>query len=236
MFHKILKISLLPLLIIANFSVAQAANDLEPDTTGLSQCVTTCLGDNDSPTSRQINRCQDNCNSSADSNSNSDSEVNSNSIQSQSPEECQSACMKCSSFDFSARYDATSEQLRQNKESACQRECRANTNFTCNTLPPIPKPDILPGPDIGISPTGEDVVDYVSDRVLPKLASRLISLIAVITILMLVLSGLMMIAAAGNEDQLKKARQTALFASLGLGLALLSFAIIDIINNLNLST
>lgn len=222
MIKKIFNISLLTLLVLANLSVAFAI-DLEPDFdyNSASSCVQECLGDNTTPNSRRLNRCVNSCN--ADTNPTN-------------TQACQTACMNCSSFEFSARSTATSEQVTAAKESACERECRANPTFSCNTLPPIPKPDLLPGPDIGLNPTGEDVVDYVSDRVLPKLANRLISLISVIAIIMLVVSGVMMVAATGNEDQIKKARSTALFAALGLGLALLSFAIIDIINNLNLST
>ena len=138
--------------------------------------------------------------------------------------------------------DASNRDRRQDRR-ACRNACNeqadqqiAEGELKPNVLPPIPQPDLLPGPNLTEDATGEDVRDFISERVLPKLANRLIAVVATISVFALVIAGLMMVFAVGNEEQLKNARKAAIFAGVGLALSLLSFFIVDLINSLNLST
>jgi len=103
-----------------------------------------------------------------------------------------------------------------------------------NSLPGLIKPDNLPGPNVDEDASGQDIQDYVRTKVLPKLASRLITITTIITIFMLVYSGITFVTALGNEEKIGDAKKIAIYAVIGLSIALSSYLIVSLINNLSL--
>jgi len=64
------------------------------------------------------------------------------------------------------------------------------------------------------------------------LATTLTGIVGLLSVLALIISGVMMLTAYGNEDMIGKAKKTATYAIAGFMLALFSFAIISIINSI----
>lgn len=103
-------------------------------------------------------------------------------------------------------------------------------------LPPIPKPDFLPGPDFNDNTDGNSVVSYITTKFLPAISKRFITIIAVISLIVLTYSGVLFFTALGEEDKVTKARKAAIFAVVGLIIAILSFTIVQILNLLPIGT
>jgi len=128
---------------------------------------------------------------------------------------------------------ATTSQINTCKNSP---NCQGilNSETVVNELPDFGKPNSLPGPNISSNASGEDIQNYVTQRVLPKIANRLITIVTLISIFGLIFAGVKFITAFGSEEEIGKAKKTALYAVIGLVVALSSFLIVSIINNINL--
>lgn len=100
-------------------------------------------------------------------------------------------------------------------------------------LPPLPKPDFLPGP---IDPTGqnnpEDIQSYFMDNLIPMVSQRLITIIALLSIVSLFYAGFKYYTAFGDEGKAEEGKKIATYAILGLVLSLMSLAIVSIIGGL----
>lgn len=100
-------------------------------------------------------------------------------------------------------------------------------------LPPTEKPTSLPGPNL-TGNTGNDAREYIINRFLPSVAKRLTTIVAVLSLLGLVYSGILFFTAAGVSDKFDKAKKAAIYSVVGLVIALMSFTIVQIINLLPL--
>ncbi len=94
-----------------------------------------------------------------------------------------------------------------------------------------PKPDNLPGP------SKEDFEKAGASRiltasVLPKLTVYLIGIVAGVSVLFLVISGVRFATAYGNEEDTEKAKNQAVYAVVGIVLALLAYTIVQVILNI----
>lgn len=117
----------------------------------------------------------------------------------------------------------------------CQNKCRSPQN---QYLPPIVKPDLLPGPTFqnGNKRSGQEVTDYVTTKLLPKTATRLITIVAITSMLGLVYAGITYFSAFGDTEKGTKGKSIAIYAIVGLLISLLSFTIVQIISSLPLNT
>lgn len=95
----------------------------------------------------------------------------------------------------------------------------------------IPKPDLLPGPDEAAQ-EGENVENLLVDIILPYYAVGLIGFIGFLSVLFLLIAGVRFATAYGNEEAIQKAKDQAMYALIGLVIALLSYTIVRIITNL----
>lgn len=99
------------------------------------------------------------------------------------------------------------------------------------TIPVIPRPDTIPGPDINPN-------DPLSGRktlintILPNYAVGLIGFVGAATFVFLVISGVRYAMSFGNEEAIKKAKDQTIYALVGFVIALLSYTIVTIITNL----
>jgi len=96
--------------------------------------------------------------------------------------------------------------------------------------PQIPKPDSLPGP--AVKEEGEKVKNYFTERLLPTLTRGIIASAGGFAFVMLIIGGIRYLTAYGNEEQQSAAKNTIIWAVVGLLIATLSYAIVSIIVSL----
>lgn len=147
-----------------------------------------------------------------------------------STESLQACIQECLSKD-----GATSADANQTNRFQCQAQCRQGSP---EYIPPIAKPSLLPGPSFrnDNKRTGQEINEYVTVKFLPQLAIRLITIAAITAMLGLVYGGVLYFAALGDPEKATKGKNAAIYAALGLIIALLSFTIVQIISSLPLST
>lgn len=115
----------------------------------------------------------------------------------------------------------------------CTNECRSQLGRE-SYIPPTPRPSLLPGPSFTRrdAATVGEVTDYVTVRLMPRLAARFVTFVAVISMLGLVYAGILYFTAFGDPEKGNKAKSAAIYAIIGLMIALLSFTIVQIIVSL----
>ncbi|PIQ79244.1 hypothetical protein COV81_02755 [Candidatus Peregrinibacteria bacterium CG11_big_fil_rev_8_21_14_0_20_41_10] len=100
------------------------------------------------------------------------------------------------------------------------------------TIPVLPQPDGVPGISASDLSDPEVARQYFLKTVLPSITKLLIGLIALASFLVLLYAGAMYFTTLGDEDKATKAKNAALYSIVGLIVALLSFAIVQIISSL----
>ncbi len=90
-----------------------------------------------------------------------------------------------------------------------------------------PKPKNLPGPSKEDLKAGASRI--LTASVLPKLTVYLIGIVAGVSVLFLVISGVRFATAYGNEENVEKAKNQAVFAVVGIIIALLAYTVVQII-------
>ncbi|MFA5843038.1 MAG: pilin [Candidatus Gracilibacteria bacterium] len=98
------------------------------------------------------------------------------------------------------------------------------------TMPIVSHPDLLPGPAEGDDQ--EAVQEYFQEQAIPTFISTFLGLVAGLAVLSLIISGLRFILAFGGEEGITAAKKNALWAAVGLGIAILAYAIVSIINTI----
>lgn len=100
------------------------------------------------------------------------------------------------------------------------------------SAPTIPKPDLLPGAEEGA--TQQEVQDYFKNHAIPSFIAGFISIVGVVSFIGLLIGGIRLLTAYGNDEAIGSAKKTIIFALVGLLLAIFSYAIVAIIGSLNL--
>lgn len=98
------------------------------------------------------------------------------------------------------------------------------------SVPTIPKPDLLPGPDE--TTTQLEVQNYFRNQAIPTFISAILGLISGLALLALIYSGVRFLTAYGEEEAITSAKKIATWSILGFVLALLSYAIVSIVNTM----
>jgi hypothetical protein len=80
------------------------------------------------------------------------------------------------------------------------------------------------------NPLGDSGSETITD-VLKKVINWMLGLVGFLALIALVIGGARMIIDFGNEDQVKKAKATILWAVIGLAVVILSYAIINIVTS-----
>ncbi len=94
-----------------------------------------------------------------------------------------------------------------------------------------PKPGNLPGPSKeNLKTTGASRT--LTAAVLPKLAVYLIGVVAGVSMLFLIIAGVRFSTAYGNEESVTKAKDQAIYAIVGLIVALLAYTIVRIVTKI----
>jgi len=96
----------------------------------------------------------------------------------------------------------------------------------------IPKPSLLPGPDEERQKKEKGARSILTDTILPFYAIALIGFVGMISLVFLIIAGVRFATAYGNDEAIQKAKDQAVYALVGLVIALLSYAIVRIITNI----
>ena len=94
--------------------------------------------------------------------------------------------------------------------------------------PTIPKPDLLPGPESD-QRVYEKSKTYFTSNLLPTLTKGIVASAGGFAFIILIIGGIRYLTAYGNEEQQTAARNTIMWAIIGLIIAILSYAIVSII-------
>jgi len=120
--------------------------------------------------------------------------------------------------------------LAANGDSSSSASSSSSENKIIGEEPQIPKPDSLPGP--AVKEEGEKVKNYFTERLLPTLTRGIIASAGGFAFVMLIIGGIRYLTAYGNEEQQSAAKNTIIWAVVGLLIATLSYAIVSIIVSL----
>lgn len=97
--------------------------------------------------------------------------------------------------------------------------------------PTIPKPDLLPGPDEA-KQKDKGTRNILINTILPFFGVGLIGAVGMFSMVFLIIAGVRFATAYGNDEAIQKAKTQAVYALVGLVIAILSYAIVRIITNI----
>lgn len=92
--------------------------------------------------------------------------------------------------------------------------------------PKIPDIKTLPRPNV--ENVGE-VSTYLQRGFLPRIALTIVSIAIGVSVIMIIFGAIQMLTAYGDTEKYSNAKKTILFSILGLAIALLSYAIVQVI-------
>ncbi|HCW32794.1 MAG: hypothetical protein UT55_C0068G0002 [Candidatus Peregrinibacteria bacterium GW2011_GWE2_39_6] len=98
------------------------------------------------------------------------------------------------------------------------------------TIPIIPKPELLPGPPEEANQNA--VQTYFRDNAVAGFIQGFLGLVAGLSLMGLLVSGIRFIVAYGEEEGITAAKKTATWSVVGFVITLLALAIVSIINTL----
>ncbi|MFA5352274.1 MAG: pilin [Candidatus Gracilibacteria bacterium] len=106
--------------------------------------------------------------------------------------------------------------------------------------PPIIGGTLLPGVNAGISQQagnnqGEKELNWLQNVFFKNTINKLIGWTAALSVVFLIIGGYQYLTAIGNDEQIKKAHKTITWSLIGVALAMLAFAIVQIVVNLKFS-
>lgn len=95
----------------------------------------------------------------------------------------------------------------------------------------IPKPSTLPGPTVTPGAENDSLRKTLVTNILPKFAVIMIGSTASLALVFLIISGIRLATAYGNDEVIQKAKKQAIYAIIGLVVALMSYTIVTIVAN-----
>ncbi|MBT3704441.1 hypothetical protein HOG17_01520 [Candidatus Peregrinibacteria bacterium] len=96
----------------------------------------------------------------------------------------------------------------------------------------IPKPDPLPGVSTDQQGTPGGVKKWFTEVILPNWTKGIVGFVAMLSLLMLVISGFRYLTSYGNEETAGAAKKMAIYSLVALLLTLFSYTIVSIIVNI----
>ena len=117
--------------------------------------------------------------------------------------------------------------------SIAHHENTISSNKIVFDAPIIPKPRFIPGPDEKEqNDTKGGARGFFVDTILPFFGVRMVGFTGGVALLFLIISGVRFVTSYGNEEDIKKAKDQAMYAIIGFVIALISYAVVTIIINL----
>ena len=112
----------------------------------------------------------------------------------------------------------------------------ASTENWCgkrNKLPPIFNGGMLPGPAQDGDGLTEDGICYVSEKLVPSISNKILVFLFSLGVIILIIAGLLYIVSSGDTELTGQAKDTLLWACIGIGLAVISYAIVKLVINID---
>lgn len=97
------------------------------------------------------------------------------------------------------------------------------------SVPEIPKPDYLPGPESEDTTDSSGIRDYFLNETIPQAINIGIGLLGIAAFIGLLIGSIQMLTAFGNEEKLNKAKTIFRYSILGFVIIILSYAIVSIV-------
>jgi len=101
-------------------------------------------------------------------------------------------------------------------------------------IPIIPRPDGLPGLDPSKTENPEQARAYFLGTFLPRVTQFLLTMMSVAAFVMLLYAGFIYFSSFGDSEKAGEAKNIIIYAVVGLVVAMLSFAIVQIISSIKL--
>jgi hypothetical protein len=101
-------------------------------------------------------------------------------------------------------------------------------------VPIIPKPGLLPGPTEETQAEKGGARNILIDTILPFFGIGFVGIVGAFSLLFLVIAGVRFTTAYGNEEAVQNAKNQAVYALVGLMVALLSYTIVRIVTNIQI--
>lgn len=122
--------------------------------------------------------------------------------------------------------------------------CFAQGVVFAATPPPVSGGGILPGPSteevksdsFGAGVENKGGQTYIIKKFIPRAVSGFVITIVSIGVIMLIIAGLVYVFSAGDSETIKKAKDIVFWTVVGVGVALVSFSLVQIIIGLNFTT
>lgn len=103
-------------------------------------------------------------------------------------------------------------------------------------LPTTVKPETLPGPRFRQADrTGQAATEFLTEKLIPKIAMRITSYIAIGAIFGLMYAGFLYISDLGTEENLEKAKNVATYSIVAIFVAAFAFVLVQAVNLLPLN-
>ncbi len=97
------------------------------------------------------------------------------------------------------------------------------------SIPEIPKPDYLPGPESDETTDSSGIRDFFLNETIPQAINLGIGLLAIAAFIGILVGSIQMLTAFGNEEKIKKAKTVFTYSILGFVIIMFSYAIISIV-------
>ena len=147
----------------------------------------------------------------------------------------------------SIAFATTSSDLSANTKTTTN-TANINTLISASNLPPLYKPNSQPGPSLWSKEangskqqtakqtvSSKDIRKYATNQILPKIAIRLVAFISVASLVGLMYAGYLYLSAIGTTENYNTAKSVIIYSILGLVIALLAYAIVQIVFTLPLT-
>lgn len=98
-----------------------------------------------------------------------------------------------------------------------------------------PKPKYLPGPLSVTQGQAGGVTEWLVETILPRWTTGMVGFIAMLSLLMLIISGIRYLTAYGNDEAAGNAKKMIIYSLAGLLISVFAYTIVAIIANIKIS-
>lgn len=84
--------------------------------------------------------------------------------------------------------------------------------------------DILP-----VNGEGNEVPEFLTDELVPQIANFLLGAVLSVSVIMIIVGGIMFIYSAGDQEKRTKGRDFIIYSLMGVVIAMLAYAVVQIV-------
>ena len=149
-------------------------------------------------------------------------------------------CILSPSIAFATTSSDLSANAKITTNTTNTHTANIDTLISASNLPELYKPTSQPGPKLRDASkkqtvTSSQLREYTTNKILPKIAIRLVAFISVASLVGLMYAGYLYLSAIGTTENYNTAKSVIIYSILGLVIALLAYAIVQIVFTLPLT-